>query len=82
MNETRIVSLKEIRLQGKILTPRRARKAHKCDECGLPIDPGTLYYEGVYGGSGLGGLKFPDHLHIECVKINEGGKDGSRNSSS
>ncbi len=60
--------LKELRFNGKIATLRRARKAHKCCGCGLPIPAGTDYYEVVYGGSGLGSLKFPEHSHIECLE--------------
>ena len=71
-----IKALKELRLNGKIATLRHARKAHKCSECGFPIPADTDYYEVVYAGSGLGGLKFPDYVHVECMGMDEGGGGG------
>lgn len=62
--------LKELRLNGKIATLRHARKSHTCKECPLPIESGTDYYEVVYAGSGLGGLKFPYRYHIDCLEDN------------
>ncbi|KKN48218.1 hypothetical protein LCGC14_0654800 [marine sediment metagenome] len=58
---------KEIRLHGRIATLRRAHKSHRCDECNLLIESGQYYYELVWGGAGLGSLKFPDHVHVDCV---------------
>jgi len=63
-----------LRVNGKIATLRRARKTHKCVECGLPIEPKTHYYSVTLGGSGLGSLKFPDDIHIECINKYLGGK--------
>ena len=68
--------LKEIKWNGKIATQRQARKAHKCSECGFLIPAGTGYYEVVFAGSGLSSLKFPDHVHTECLKIDEGVENG------
>jgi len=59
--------IKEIRRNGYIATRRTARKGHKCSSCGLPIEPKEEYYQVVAGGGGLGWLKFPDHLHIDCL---------------
>ena len=56
-----------IRRNGYIATLRKARTAKKCSECGLPIEPGSCYYEVVAGGGGLGWLKFPDRCHIDCL---------------
>lgn len=71
--------LKELRLHGAIITTRRGTKAHWCSKCKQPIPAHVDYYEVVYGGSGLGGIKFPERVHIECL---EGGEHGSRKSSS
>lgn len=64
---------KEIRRNGYIATLRKARTGKKCSKCGMPIEPGQEYYEVVIGGSGLGGLKFPGHLHIDCIDKYLGG---------
>ncbi len=59
-------ALKELRVNGKIAQMVKARKDHKCSECGLPIKSGTEYYRVYLGGAGLGNLKYPDHVHIYC----------------
>ena len=64
-----ISSSKEIRRNGYIATLRKARTGKKCAVCGFPIDSGQQYYEIVMGGGGLGSLKFPDHVHLECLNI-------------
>lgn len=53
---------------------KTARKQHICKRCGKCIEPGDQYYARYYG-SGLGSLKFPDRLCLECGKVLEG--DGS-----
>lgn len=58
---------KEIRRNGYIATLRKAWTGKKCSNCGWPIEPGTYYYEVVVGGVGLSSLKFPDHVHIDCI---------------
>jgi hypothetical protein len=60
--------IKELRINGRIADLRKSRKAHKCAECGLLIEPGEYYYSVVIGGGGLGSLKFPDRYHVECLK--------------
>lgn len=60
--------MERLRVNGKIATLRRARKSHKCIECGLIIEPRTQYYEVILAGSGLGNLKFPDRVCEECIK--------------
>lgn len=59
--------LKELRTNGKIATLVKARKGYKCDECGLPIEKGEQHYCIYIGGGGLGSLKFPDRIHIDCI---------------
>lgn len=61
-------SVKEIRSNGYIATRRHARKGHKCSGCGLPIEPGNIYYEVVRGGGGLG-WQFPDRCHPQCLEF-------------
>jgi len=65
--EVEIKHWKEIRRNGYIATLRKARTGKKCSSCGFPIEPGQEYYEVVAGGGGLGWLKFPDYLHIDCL---------------
>lgn len=50
-----------------IVTLRKARKEHRCQVCPDPIVKGQEYCEITDGGSGLGGLKFPDRCHPECI---------------
>lgn len=59
--------LKELRVNGKIAQLVKARKDHKCSECGLPIEARTEYYRVYIGGAGLGNLKYPEHVHICCL---------------
>ena len=65
--KTKIKQGEEIRCNGYIATPRRARKEHKCSGCGYPIGPKQEYYEIVKGGGGLGWLKFPERCHFDCA---------------
>lgn len=53
----------------KIVTIRKARKNHACNVCPYPIEKGEEYCEITDGGSGLGGLKFPDRTHTGCLDI-------------
>jgi len=59
---------KEAPFRHEIVTVRKARKEHTCAECRLPIAKGEEYCEVVQGGSGLGGLKFPDRTHRSCLE--------------
>jgi len=65
--EVEIKHWKEVRWNGYIATLRKARTAKKCPACGFLIEPGQEYYEVVKGGGGLGWIKFPDHVHPECL---------------
>jgi len=53
---------------GRIAELHRARKQYICLQSGLPIEPGEYYYSITYAGAGLGGLKFPDHIHVNCIE--------------
>lgn len=55
-----------IRQEGKIYEPHKARKRYRCKQCHEEIEPGTYYYAVFIGGSGLGGIKFPDRIHLKC----------------
>jgi len=53
---------------GYIAQLRLERKGFKCHVCGYPIQPGNSYYTVVKGGGGLGWLKHPDRVHLECLE--------------
>ena len=59
--------LERIVSNGRIAELHKARNGYKCDECGQPIEPREYYYSVTWGGSGLGSIKFPDHVHMGCV---------------
>lgn len=60
---------KQVIAQGRIATLTRARKPFQCQKCLDWIKPGELYYSVTVAGSGLGGFKFPERLHIQCFVI-------------
>lgn len=77
VTEATVKALSELTVNGKQATLRKARKAHKCTECGLLIEPRTPYYEIILiGGSGVGGFLHPAHVHQECINshLNIGGR--------
>lgn len=57
-----------VRREGRIATLTKARKYHHCAECQGCIPPRSYYYSVVFGGSGLGGIKFPERCHIDCLE--------------
>ncbi len=62
-----------LRVNGKIAQLTRARKGHKCTDCGLLIEKGDEYYCIYQGGAGLGNIKFPDRCHQACLDNYLGG---------
>lgn len=54
--------------EGRIATLTKARKLHRCALCQEYIPKGDFYYSVVCGGSGLGGIKFPDRVHCVCLE--------------
>jgi hypothetical protein len=65
-------TLNRLKISGGIATLRTARKAYKCRDCGLLIEPDEPYYCITIGGAGLGNLKFPDRVHIKCLEREHG----------
>lgn len=65
-------------INGKVIELRKSRKEHLCLNCGLPIPAKSFYYSVTFGGAGLGSLKFPDRIHLDCVDnyLDFGGKHG------
>jgi len=60
-----------IRRNGKIATPRVARKEHRCRECPLPISPQECYWEITYAGAGVRSSIYPERTHDgACLNIN------------
>lgn len=49
-----------------VYTTRRARVKHTCKMGDGLISPGEHYLEATIGGGGLGSLKFPDRIHLNC----------------
>ncbi len=70
-NKSQLYQVKEIPLeapfQHKIVTVRKARKEYPCSHCPQIIQKGEEYCEVVASGSGLGGLKYPNRTHLNCL---------------
>ena len=62
-----VIPQRQFAKDGRVYTLRKARIYHRCKECTHLIDPGMQYYSVTWGGGGLGSLKFPDSIHLECV---------------
>lgn len=71
------MEVKEADTAGKIITMVKGRKGYKCANCGMPIKPGEKHYTVIQGGGGLGWIKFPDRIHLECIE--EGGQTHDNN---
>jgi len=56
-----------VREEGRIAVLTRSRKYHRCGICQQYIDKGSQYYAITLGGGGLGSIKFPSRVHIECL---------------
>lgn len=53
---------------GYIAELRKARKSFTCSQGHKEIEKGTLYYSVTIGGGGLGSLKYPDRVHLDCLE--------------
>jgi hypothetical protein len=60
----RVIYLKS----GEVATLTKARKQFDCHRCPLPIVPGEHYYAITIGGGGLQSAKFPERIHVFCLK--------------
>jgi len=70
------IALGEITNNGKhAKLVKKSQKAFKCRECGGGVPAGTSYYRVTLCGSGLGSIKFPDPVHIDCVESHLGLKE-------
>lgn len=67
---------KTIYHNGYIADPRKARKPSVCEVCYKPIEVGSDYYAVVIGGGGLGSLKFPSRVHLDCINDFFAGQEG------
>jgi hypothetical protein len=52
----------------RIITLRKARRKYPCAKCPEPIEEGSPYYTLVATGSGVGGRKDADRMHIRCLE--------------
>ncbi|MCJ7743102.1 MAG: hypothetical protein MUO99_00875 [Dehalococcoidales bacterium] len=68
--------MKELRVAGKILTMVKGRKRHKCCVCPMPIEAGETHCAIIQGGGGLGWIKYPDRIHLDCIDNYFGKKEG------
>jgi len=60
--------LNRLAAKHRIAELKKARKMYWCDSCGLPIIQGEHYYCVTWAGAGLGSIKFPDRVHVECLE--------------
>lgn len=49
-------------------TLTKARREHPCAICPEPIAKGDHYRSITYNGAGLGSIKFPERVHLGCLK--------------
>jgi len=56
-----------IREEGRIAKLTQARKYHRCVVCQKYMYKDDQYYSVTVAGSGLGGIKFPSHVHTGCI---------------
>lgn len=61
--ETKVIN----RELSRIADLRKAQRTHECNECHRLIPKGSSYYSVVIPGGGLGSLKFPDRVHLDCL---------------
>ena len=57
-----------IRLDGRIAElVKWPRRPHRCKECGGGIEICESHYTVIWGGAGLGNIKFPARVHVACL---------------
>ena len=59
---------KKVIKDGYIADLRLSRKYYDCVICKKIIGLGEKHYTVVVAGGGLGSLKFPDRVHIDCLE--------------
>ena len=60
--------ISDFRYEGRIAQlVKWPRKSHSCSECREVIEKGEPHYTVVWGGAGLGNIKFPARVHVACL---------------
>lgn len=60
--------LRNISNKGRVATLiEKPRLPFICSECSQPLPAGDPHYSVTIGGGGLGSVKFPERVHVDCI---------------